>query len=608
MTYPSPARSKPTGTITSVLHRIWQHLTPQQRWQLPKLAFLMIASGLAEAMTLSAVLPFLAVVVAPNRVFENPTAAQLARTMGLTTGEQLLFPLTIAFALAAFGAGAIKLLVLWVATNYVQQVGHRFAVEVYRRTLYQPYHVHVSRNSSELLGSVEKINILTTALAQVLTLANAMVAGVGIVATMLVIEPLVATISFCGLSGIYLLIVVAFRRRLAHNSQIVSRNLNLKLKALQEGAGGIRDVILDNSQPFYCELYRQADFPFSKARAENAFLAGSPRNGVEAVAMVLIAGLAYGLSRQPGGGALAMPLIGTLALGAQRLMPLLQQSFAAWVFIRGDQSSAEDVLNLLEQPIEPFILLPPPAPLAWQTGIEFRKVSFRYGEDKPWVLQEVNFKINKGTRVGFVGSTGSGKSTTLDLLMGLLEPTEGEVLVDGCAITQKYRRAWQRTIAHVPQHIFLADTTIAENIALGLPKEEIDLERVRWVAQQSQIKEFIENLSNGYWATLGERGIRLSGGQRQRVGIARALYKKADVLVFDEATSALDNGTEQEVMIAINSLSKDLTILIIAHRLSTVKMCDLIIELEQGRVVAQGSYQELLAYSKSFQQMVGTVK
>ncbi|MFQ3612605.1 MAG: ABC transporter ATP-binding protein [Cyanobacteriota bacterium] len=589
------------------MRRIWEHLTPRQRWQLPGLAVLMVMSGLAEAMTLGAVLPFLAVIVSPERVFEYPLAAQLARVVGLTTGDQLVLPLTVAFALAALGAGAMKLWVLWVSKNFVQQVGHGFAVEVYRRTLYQPYRVHVSRNSSELLGSVEKISTVMAVLTQVLMLVSSLVSGVAIVVALLLIEPLIATVAFLGCGSIYLLIMVGSRRRLARNSQIISRTLNLKLKALQEGSGAIRDILLDNSQPFYCELYRRADWPFRKAKAENAFLASSPRNGVEALGMLLIAGLAYGLSRQPGGGALALPLLGTLALGAQRLMPVLNQSFAAWVLIRGDQSSAEDVLNLLEQPIDPLFLLPSPPPLVWKSAIEFRGVGFRYGEGQPWVLQDVTFKIPKGSRVGFVGSTGSGKSTTLDLLMGLLDPSTGEVLVDGLPIDGERRRAWQRTIAHVPQHIFLADTTIAENIALGLPKKEIDLERVRWAAQQAQIAEFIESRPDGYWSTLGERGIRLSGGQRQRVGIARALYKQADVLVFDEATSALDNATEQEVMAAINSLSQDLTILMIAHRLSTVEQCDWIVELEQGRVVAQGSYQDLLTHSQSFQRMAGVV-
>lgn len=605
MTSSNSIPSRPGGSITSVLKRIWRHLTPRQRWQLLGLSALMVISGLAEAMTLGAVLPFLAVIVSPDQVIDHPLVAQLTKWVGPTEANQLVFPLTAVFALAALGAGGMKLLVLWVSNNFVQKVGHEFAVEVYRRTLYQPYHIHVSRNSSELLGAAEKITMVTIVLTQVSILISALVSGLGIVIALVLTNPLVAAISFLGFSSIYLLIVVRFRQRLAQNSYVIGCTLSLKLKALQEGSGGIRDILLDNSQPFYCELYRRSDWPFRKAKAENDFLAASPRNIVEALGIVLISGLAYGLSRQPNSRQLVLPLLGTLALGLQRLLPVLQQAFAAWVVIRGDQRSAEDVLDLLEQPIDSILLLPSPPPLVWKSAIEFQGVGFRYEEGQPWVLQDVTFTIPKGSRVGFVGATGSGKSTTLDLLMGLLEPSTGEILVDGLPIKGERRRAWQRTIAHVPQQIFLADTTIAENIALGIPREKIDLERMRWAAQQARIAEFIENLPHGYWSTLGERGVRLSGGQRQRIGIARALYKKADVLVFDEATSALDNVTEREVMAAIKSLSQDLTILMIAHRLSTVEECDWIVELEQGRVVAQGRYQDLLTCSPSFQRMAG---
>lgn len=323
--------------------------------------------------------------------------------------------------------------------------------------------------------------------------------------------------------------------------------------------------------------------------------------------MVLIAVLAYWLSQKLGGGAAALPVLGTLALGAQRLLPALQQIFAAWASLRGDQSSAEDVLKLLDQPLPEALLQSAPPPLEWQSAIEFVEVGFRYGSSGPLVLQEISFIVPKGARVGFVGTTGSGKSTTVDILMGLLEPTVGQLLVDGLPLVGEHCRAWQQAIAHVPQHIYLADTTIAENIALGIPKESIDLDRVCRAAQQAQIAEFIEQGSDGYWAALGERGIRLSGGQRQRIGIARALYRQASVLVFDEATSALDNATEKEVMAAINDLSGNLTILLIAHRLSTLENCDWIVELSQGRVVAQGNYRELIDWSVSFQQMTGAV-
>ena len=257
--------------------------------------------------------------------------------------------------------------------------------------------------------------------------------------------------------------------------------------------------------------------------------------------------------------------------------------------------------------LPPELLQPDPTRLPFQNAIRFDGVRFRYTNDGPWVLDGLNLTIRKGARVGFVGSTGSGKSTTLDLLMGLLMPTEGTLLVDGVPIIGNRVRAWQRTIAHVPQSIYLADTSLAENIALGVPRESIDIERVRQVARQAQIAEFIDSGPGGYDASVGERGIRLSGGQRQRIGIARALYKQASVLVFDEATSALDNATEQSVMDAIDQLNRDLTILLIAHRLTTVRRCDIIVELEHGRIVAQGTFEQLLECSPSFRTMVKAI-
>ncbi len=333
---------------------------------------------------------------------------------------------------------------------------------------------------------------------------------------------------------------------------------------------------------------------------------------MEALGMVLIAALAYTLSRQVGGITTALPVLGTLALGAQRLLPALQQIYGAWASIAGSHASLADTIELLDQPLTAELLQPAPASLPFHdvirfNTIRFNAVRFRYTGCGPWVLDGLNLTIPRGARVGFVGSTGSGKSTTLDLLMGLLTPTEGELLVDGQPISGNRLRAWQRSIAHVPQSIYLADTTLAENIAFGVPPDTIDLDRVQQAARQAQIADFIESSPEGYQSYVGEHGIRLSGGQRQRIGIARALYKQASVLVFDEATSALDNATEQSVMDAIKGLSSDLTILLIAHRLTTVRRCDTIVELEHGQVVAQGTYEQLLESSPSFRIMVRAI-
>ncbi len=568
---------------------------------------LMLVSAFAEVVSLGAVLPFLGILVAPEHVFNHPIVADVAQAWGITSADQLVLPLTVAFATAALIAGAIRILLLWVSIRLANACGADLSIEVYRRTLYQPYQVHVARNSSTVLSGIAKVNGTVTVLYQLLTLISATVLLVAIMLALIAINPMVASVAAVGFGASYALITWMSRRRLYRNSQRIAYEQIQVIKALQEGLGGIRDVLLDGTQPVYCDIYRKADLPLRWAQGNNAFISGSPRPAMETLGMVLIAAFAYTLSRQVGGIATALPVLGALALGAQRLLPALHQIYSAWASIASSHASLADAIELLDQPLPAEILQPASVPLFFQKDIQFRGVRFRYANDGPWVLDGLHLVIAKGARVGFVGSTGSGKSTTMDLLMGLLMPTEGELLVDGQPISGIRVRVWQQTIAHVPQSIYLSDTTLAENIAFGVPPDTIDLDRVQQAARQAQIADFIESSPEGYQACVGERGIRLSGGQRQRIGIARALYKQASVLVFDEATSALDNATEQSVMGAIEGLNRDLTILLIAHRLTTVRRCDTIVELEHGRVVAQGTYEQLLECSPSFRRMAMVV-
>jgi len=251
-------------------------------------------------------------------------------------------------------------------------------------------------------------------------------------------------------------------------------------------------------------------------------------------------------------------------------------------------------LELLDQPLPDYIDQPVDKPLPFQKQIALKQLSFRYSSQTPWVLKNLSLIIPKGSRIGFIGTTGSGKSTLLDIVMGLLQPTEGLLEIDNQAITYVNYRAWQAHIAHVPQTIYLADSSVEENIAFGIPKNQIDPVRVRKAAQQAQIADKIESWPKQYQTFVGERGIRLSGGQRQRIGIARALYKQSDVIIFDEATSSLDTETEQAVMQSIEGLSKDLTLLIIAHRLTTLRNCTQIVQLGDGGVKRIGDYLDIV--------------
>ena len=598
-----------TAALPNLLIRLWHHLTRRRQRQFMLLTGLMLVSAIAEVVSLGAVLPFLGILVAPDRVFSHPIVSEVTQAWGITSADQLVLPLTVAFAAAALIAGAIRILLLWSSTRIAFASGADLGIEVYRRTLYQPYRVHLARNSSEVVsGITNKVGGAVSVLLSLLTLVSSIVLLIAIMLALLAIDPMVACVAALGFGASYAVITWMSRQRLHRNSQRIAYEQTQVVKALQEGLGGIRDVLLDGTQPVYCDIYLRADHALRQAQGNNVFIGGSPRFAMEAMGMVLITALAYTLSLQAGGIATALPVLGALALGAQRLLPAMQQIYGAWASIAGSYASLADTIELLDQTISAELLQPAPAPLIFQKDIQFRGVRFRYANEGPWVLNGFNLVIAKGSRVGFVGSTGSGKSTTLDMLMGLLIQTQGELLVDGQPISGYRLRAWQRAIAHVPQSIYLSDNTLAENIAFGVPLGSIDLDRVQQAARQAQIADFIESSQEGYQANVGERGIRLSGGQRQRIGIARALYKQASVLVFDEATSSLDNATEQSVMDAIEGLSSDLTILVIAHRLSTLRCCDTIVELEYGQVVAEGTYEQLIEHSPSFRSLAMEAK
>jgi ATP-binding cassette, subfamily B, bacterial PglK len=566
---------------------------------------LMLLSALAEVVTLGASLPFIAVLASPDLMSRYRLAKEVDRLLGSPGPHAMIAVLTIAFAAAAVLGGAVRLLVIWAGTRFTFATGAELSLEVYRRTLYQPYQVHIRRSSSEVIAGITgKIGgtMLGVLLPGVTLISSAMLLA-AIMVALIVIDPTAALIAMAGFGAIYAIVTWTTDRTLRRNSELIRSEHTQVVKALQEGLGGIRDVLLDGTQPFFCEAYRRAEEALRRAQSNNIFIGQSPRPLVESFGMILIAVLAYALTRRPGGISEALPVLVALALGAQRLLPALQQAYAGWASVVGSQGILADTVAFLEQPVPARSLSAEPEPLAFEHSIEFEGVRFRYVDDGPWVIDGLDLSIPRGTRLGIVGGTGGGKSTLLDILMGLIEPSEGAVRVDGRRLEESRIRAWQRTIAHVPQAIYLADATIAENIAFGIPRGSIDMERVKAAARMAQIAEFIESRRLGFDEIVGERGVRLSGGQRQRIGIARALYKRSSVLVFDEATSALDNVTEQSVMDAIERLDRNLTILIIAHRFSTVRRCDRIVQLESGRIAAQGTYEQLLESSQSFRQM-----
>jgi ABC-type multidrug transport system fused ATPase/permease subunit len=563
------------------ISKLWRLLPPLRRTQYALLTVLMVVASFAEMVSIGTVMPFLGVLASPERWYAMPFLRPFIQFLGVRSADELIFPLTLIFCLAAIVAGVTRLAMLWATTRVSYGAGADLSIEIYRRTLYQPYSVQIARNSSAVIsGIVTKTStVVHGAFLPVATLVGSSLLIVSIIGTLMAIDLVVALSALLGFGLLYVLISGATQRRLERNGELIAVRQTEVMKCLQEGLGGIRDVLLDGSQQVFCDIYQRADQSMRRAEASTSFISWSPKFALEALGMVLIAGLAWTFRRAPGGLATSIPVLGSIALGAQRLMPALQQGYLAWSSLVASQASIRETLRLLEQPLPEHAGRDNPPPIPFTEAIELRDVGFRYTPDGPWVLRHVDLRIPRGSRVGFKGTTGSGKSTLTDIVMGLLSPTEGTVLVDGQPISAANLRSWQVRIAHVPQSIYLADTTIAENIAFGIAPERIDMARVREAARRAQIAHDVESWSQGYETRVGERGVRLSGGQRQRIGIARALYKEASVIIFDEATSALDGDTEQSVMTSIESLGGGLTLLLVAHRLSTLENCDQVVEV-----------------------------
>lgn len=557
----------------------------------------MICASFAELLSIGSVLPFLSILIAPDSPkwagFINP----LKHLFQLNSSQDILAVITIAFCACAIGAGLIRLLLLRKSLFLSAAIGSDIGFDMYNRTLHQPYENHLNRNSSE---TIDGISIKSTAIANgvvmpVLYIISSAIMVSVIFASLLYISPVPTLLALAIFGAIYLSVIAFTKKQLLKNSKDIAIESVNVIRSLQESLGGIIDVLLDGTQKTFGDIYKKSDFILRRAYASSSFISVSPRFAVEAIGILLIALLAFYTSTQPNGIQNAIPIIGAAVLAAQRILPLMQQSYSAWSNLRQNQYSLIDTLKYLDQKIPGHFDPHLKTDLQFEKSIVLDNLSFMYSGETKFALQNISLTIDKGDRIGIIGETGSGKSTLLDILMGLLRPTSGGILVDGIALNEGSLRSWQNRIAHVPQNIFLSDSTIEENIAFGSPSEDIDHQLSQMATEQAQLSDFINSLPNGLSTLVGEGGLKLSGGQRQRIGIARAIYKKADVIIFDEATSALDAETENAVINSINGLSKDLTIIMVAHRITTLKDCSRIIKLDKLGNITETNYQNLIS-------------
>jgi len=550
----------------------------------------MLLSGFAEMISFTAIIPFLTVITQPERLFGLKEFGFIYQLLNIDNETELIIPVALLFIFIAILAGIIKLTTIWINGRYAAAVGSEISIKSFSNSLMQPYFIHIEKKTSQIITtSTSYLNATVLVLHQTLWLISNTLISILILIGLLTINSKIALILFSLFGTAYLLLMSKVKNRLKGNSNFIALANQKQVKYIQEGFGSIRDIILDKSYKNFIDLFKNIDEKMRIRNADSIFLSIYPRNILEIVGLIFLVSIAIVmyLTNQSNINNV-LPLLGAFALGAQRLLPAMQQSYNAWATINAYSSEISSVIESLSQKVlidleEGRKLNKKNKSNIFKNKIHFKSIGFKYQKESPLILKNINLEINKGEKIGIIGPTGEGKSTFIDILLGLLKPTYGEILVDGVNIhSRKYIEIWMKSLAHVPQNIYLTDNSFAENIAFGIRKDKIDFEKVKQCAYMAKISSYIESCSKGYETFVGEGGINLSGGQKQRIGIARSLYKGSELIIFDEATSALDRKTEEEVMDSIKNLSKEKTILIVAHRLSTLKFCDRILKIEKG--------------------------
>jgi ABC-type multidrug transport system fused ATPase/permease subunit len=584
------------------LGEIYRTVSAARRRQFYALLALMFAGAFAEIATIGAVIPFLSLLSNPQSLERFPIVAPIFSWLASETAQQRLVAVTAVFAAVVVASGAVRFELARLTQHFAFDLNHELMFRIQRLFLWQPYSFHIERSTSALIAAIDKIEVLV--FEALIPLIQAVIGGfiaLFIVGALIAVDPLTALVAAAAFSIMYVLVSAVTKRRLTANSVVVARGFDERMKILQESFGGIRDVIIDGSQAMYVELFDLENSKLNRARANTTVISSAPRFVIETVGILAITIIALWESQRRGGLATALPVLGAIAIGAQRLLPLVQQVYRGWSTAAGYLSVVGQTGGLLRLPESRLVAGTSATPLPLKKGVDVDNIAFAYRTRKRRALEGISFHIPAGSTVALVGETGSGKSTLADILMGLIEPDEGAIRIDGVALTAGNRRNWQCSIAHVPQAIFLADATIAQNIALGCPGRPLDMDKAARAAAIAQLAGFVDSLPEGYDTTVGERGIRLSGGQRQRLGLARAIYKESPVLVLDEATSALDEATEAAVIDGLEALRKEgRTIIIIAHRRSTVARADLVVRLDGGRLADVGTVEQILGAGSSW--------
>lgn len=596
------------------LRELYSLLTAAQRRRLLRLQVLVVLMSFAEVAGVLSIGPFMALVAGMEQLQGDGTLAQVYLRSGLDSPEQFLIWLGVGVLGALTLAAMISMFTIWRLSMFGARVGEEIASRLYHYYMYKPWLFHAEHNSSKLTKqiSTEARRVSANILKPLMQMNAKLVMCLFMVTAMFIYNPVVALVGVSIFICAYLILFRVVRSRLIKNGRRISTYQGIRFKLMAEGFGGVKDAMLLNRQNNFTIRFEDNSFRLARAQGVNQAISQVPRYAMELVAYgSVIALVLYLLAVFEGDASVILPVLSVYALAGFKLLPAFQQIYTSVAQIRGNLAAFEVMQEDLRASTEQTVRDSTNARdkqvrterLTFRQSLVLENIHFRYPSKQGSALRGLDLEIPVNSVIGLVGPSGSGKSTTVDTLLGLLQPDQGRLLVDGVPLDENNLRAWQNIIGFVPQHIFLSDNSIRENIAFGLAPEQIDEVRVKRAAILAHLDEMIAELPTGMDTRIGERGVQLSGGQRQRIGIARALYADAEVLVLDEATSALDGITERIIMDAIHDFAGKKTVIMIAHRIQTVRQCDVIHLFERGRVVASGTYDELMGGNEVFRRM-----
>ena len=588
-------------TLTKLLFLLNTH----QRKRAYFLLVMLIVMAFMDMIGVASILPFMAVLTNPSLIETNYILSSMfdfLNPFGLANHQEFIIFLGLLVFLLLIVSLSFKAITTYVQVRFVQMCEYNLGKHLVESYLHQPYSWFLNRHSSDLGKTIlsEVGSVTSGGIKPFMELIAKSLIAFALITLLIIADPMIALIVGFSLTSIYGIIFFFIRNYINKIGEQRLKNNQIRFTTVSEAFGAAKEVKVGGLEEAYVRLFSNAAKIVALTKSSSQAISQLPRFILEAIAMGGILLITLYITSKTGSFNNALPLISVYVFAGYRLIPALQQVYAAIAQLAFIEPSLDRLIDDLKN-LKPFNKNKDKEILSFNNSIVLRNVNYSYPNVSKTTLKDINLVIPAKSKIGFIGHTGSGKTTVVDIILGLLEPKKGTLEIDQNIITSKNLRSWQKLIGYVPQHIYLSDDTVAANIAFGKDSESINQEAVEKASKIANLHQFvIEELPNKYQTTIGERGVRLSGGQRQRIGIARALYNNPKLLILDEATSALDNQTEEVVMDAINNLNEDTTLILIAHRLNTVKKCDKIFLLEKGQLKNEGKFHELMDINENF--------